>query len=429
MDVINQLLLNMLIIITPVLLYQLFWGDRQNPNLTTTNKRVIAILSTIIAILCMTYPFRFSSGFFYDFRMIPLTICVIYAGLVPSILVFVAILAHRIYLGGDIAALICSTALLITLMFVVTRAKPYIVNQTRYRNVAAGAVLGLGIGMLSTLYSCIAFWFAGQRMDVTFWIYFISYSLFYGLTLGLVIYIIEQIRTNVRMRRQLQQTDKMNVLSDLAASFAHEIRNPMTVARGFMQIVKQPDLPEDKRQLYTSMVIEEIDKAHSIVNDYLAFAKPHLEAIELVDAKQLIEQAVISVTPYARLCHVDIETELDEKLTISANKDKFVQCIMHLCKNGIEAMPNGGTLKIIGTLQNRTVCIDIIDHGIGMTPEEIRRLGTPFYSTRDKGTGLGMMVTYRVIQTIQGKIDVTSEVGKGTCFSLLIPSLHNSSYH
>ncbi|WP_282936413.1 ATP-binding protein [Paenibacillus sp. RC67] len=429
MDVVNQLLLNMLIIITPVLLYQLFWGDRHNQSLSSTNKRIIVILSTIIAILCMTYPFRFSSGFFYDFRLIPLAMCILYAGLIPSLWVMLAILAHRFYLGGNPAALIVSTSLLVTLMVLVTGCKRFVIHQSRGKNVIAAILLGLGIGMISTLYSCIAFWFTEQKMDITFWTFFSSYSLFCGITLGLVVYIVEQIRTNSRRRHQVQQTDKMNVLSELAASFAHEIRNPMTVARGFMQILKQPDLAEEKRTLYTSMVMEEIDKAHSIVNDYLAFAKPHLEAIALVDAKLLIEQALQTLEPYAKLCRVDFEAQLDDKLTISANKDKFVQCIMHLCKNGIEAMPNGGTLKIIGTVQNRTVCIDIIDHGVGMTPEEIRRLGTPFYSTREKGTGLGMMVTYRVIQTIHGKIDVTSEVGKGTCFSLLIPSIHTNSYH
>lgn len=429
MDVFNQLLLNMLIIITPVLLYQLFWGDRQNQTLSSANKRVIAILSMIIAILCMTYPFRFSSGFFYDFRMIPLAICALYAGLVPSTWVILVILAHRFYLGGNLSGLILSAAVLGTLLVLVTLSKRYVVHQSRARNVIAAVLLGLCIGIIATLYSCIAFWFTDQKLDSAYWTFFSFYSLFCTVTMGLVVYIVEQIRANSRMRQQVHQTDKMNVLSDLAASFAHEIRNPMTVARGFMQILKQPDLADEKRSLYTNMVMEEIDKAHSIVNDYLAFAKPHLEAIELVDAKQLIQQALQSIEPYAKLCHVDIETQLDDKLTISANKDKFVQCIMHLCKNGIEAMPTGGTLKIIGTVQNRTVCIDIIDHGIGMTPEEIRRLGTPFYSTREKGTGLGMMVTYRVIQTIHGKIDVTSEVGKGTCFSLLIPSLQNNSYH
>jgi two-component system sporulation sensor kinase B len=104
-------------------------------------------------------------------------------------------------------------------------------------------------------------------------------------------------------------------------------------------------------------------------------------------------------------------------------------CYIHLCSDGIEAMPHGGKLQVSGTIQNQSVCIDIIDNGIGMSAEEIQRLGTPFFSTREKGTGLGMMVTYRFIQTLNGKIDVTSVVGKGTCFSLLLPSLNNTSFH
>ncbi len=80
-------------------------------------------------------------------------------------------------------------------------------------------------------------------------------------------------------------------------------------------------------------------------------------------------------------------------------------------------------------MQSSRVSIDIIDQGIGMTEDEVGRLGTPYYTTRGKGTGLGMMVTYRVIQNIQGRIDVTSEQGKGTCFTITLPSLQPSSYH
>ncbi|ULL15103.1 two-component sensor histidine kinase [Paenibacillus sp. H1-7] len=429
MDVINQLLLNMLIIITPVLLYQLFWGDRCHQIGAKINRRIIVILGSLIAVLCMVYPFRFSDGFLYDLRMVPLAACILYAGIVPSLWVAAVMICYRLFLGGSFTALSLSLVLTGILMVLIWRSKPYIVTGSRSRNVTAAAITGLLIGLLPAVSSCITFWWIGEPITMRIVGYFGLYSLITAFTLGMVVYVVEQIKLNSRQRNQSQQADKMNVLSDLAASFAHEIRNPLTVARGFVQIMKQPGIQDDKKALYTNMVLEEIDKAQSIVTDYLSFAKPHLEVIELVDAKQLIQQALSSIEPYAKLCRVDVETQLDDKLIISANRDKFVQCMIHLCKNGIEAMPSGGKLQIIGTVQNRSVCIDIIDHGVGMTPDEIRRLGTPFYSTRDKGTGLGMMVTYRVIQTIHGKIDVTSEVGKGTCFSLLIPTLHATSYH
>ncbi|MCS7462648.1 ATP-binding protein [Paenibacillus doosanensis] len=429
MDVIKQLLFNMLIIITPVMAYHVFWAERNYSMNQSAKYRNIAVPAAVTALLCMVYPFQFANGFLYDFRFIPLSICILYAGLLPALGVAAVIIVYRFYLGGSPEALILSVVLIGLLILLVHLVKPYIIGRDRIRGTAAACIVGLITGIFSTVFSCAAFLLVGIPLNASFWMYFGLYSLLYACTFAFAVYVIEQMIINANKRNHNQQVDKMNVLSDLAASFAHEIRNPMTVARGFMQILKQPDISEDKRNLYTSMVVEEIDKAQSIVNDYLAFAKPQLEAIELVDAKALIQQALQSIEPYAKLCRVEVETELEDKMIISANKEKFVQCMVHLFKNGIEAMPGGGRLRIIGTVQSRSVCIDIIDHGVGMTPEEIRRLGTPFYSTRDKGTGLGMMVTFRVIQTIRGKIDVTSEVGKGTCFSLMIPTLHTTSYH
>lgn len=429
MDVINQLLLNLLIIVTPGMAYQLFWGERSYHISTKTHRRIIAIMSCIVALLCMSYPFRFADGFQYDLRLIPLAVCILYAGIVPSLSVAAVIVGYRMLTGGHDTALILTFLVTGTTMIMVWLCKPHIITDSRKKTVMAAAMAGIAIGLVAAALSCAAFWWIGQPLAQRTIVYFGLICLFCAISLSAIVYVIEQIKINMQRRNQTQQADKMNVLSDMAASFAHEIRNPMTVARGFMQMLKQPDIPEDKRTLYTNMVMDEIDKAHSIVNNYLSFAKPHLEAIELVDAKPLIEQALNSIEPYAKHCRVDVDAQLDDKLIISANRDKFVQCMIHLCKNGIEAMPNGGKLQIIGTVQSRNVCIDIIDHGVGMTQDEIRRLGTPFYSTREKGTGLGMMVTYRVIQTIQGKIDVTSEVGKGTCFSLLIPTLHATSYH
>ncbi|OXM86787.1 ATP-binding protein [Paenibacillus rigui] len=429
MNFINQLLLNMLIIISAITLFQIFWMDRQQKIESLLTQTIFASICALSALFCMSHPMRLTEGLQFDFRMIPLAICLLNISWRPSLIVVGSIIAYLIYYGSNDVVLYGNLLSCLLSVVLVLCCRLLVMLDNRRKNVMNAALLGFLLGIVTSILTyCLQVWVNATLLPL-YLVYYTVFSLLQGVTLGIIIRIIEQIKENMLLRQQSQDTEKINVLSGLAASFAHEIRNPMTVARGFMQILKQPGISEEKRQIYTSMVVEEIDKAQTIVNDYLTFAKPQLEAIELLDAKPLILEALHSIEPYAKLCHVDVEAKLDDKLYISANRDKFAQCMMHLCKNGIEAMPNGGKLQVIGTVQNHSVCIDIIDHGVGMTPEEIRRLGTPFYSTRDKGTGLGMMVTYRVIQMIQGKIDVTSEVGKGTCFSLLIPSLHIKSYH
>ncbi|SDD01233.1 two-component system, sporulation sensor kinase B [Paenibacillus sp. UNCCL117] len=430
MSFITQLLLNMLLIAAPILLYQLLWGDRLAQDARARSKLLAAGLSILSAILCMTYPLQFFGSMPYDLRMIALAACVLYAGLLPSLAAAAAIGMYQIMLGGvEEAILFLLAALPVIGCLLLIRRK--VMTADRILRPLAAAAVGLTVSVITAAAAAVyAIWSSPSSVfDARLAVGILFYMLTHTAAAVLAACIITRIKLNRSLRKHPQPNERMNVLSELAASFAHEVRNPMTVARGFVQMLRQGDVAENKRQVYVQMVQEEIDRAQTVINDYLSFAKPQLDAIELLDAKLLVLRAVDSLRTFASLRHVDIKTELQDKLMISANAEKFIQCITHLCQNGIESMPGGGTLRIIGSLHSSMVSIDIIDHGIGMTPEEVGRLGTPYYSLRGKGNGLGMMVTYRAIHNIHGRIDVTSEHGKGTCFTLLLPTLQPSSYH
>lgn len=427
MDFVTQLLLNMLLIVTPFMLYHLFWIDRLHSIDDSRKRWAAAALAAISAVLSMTYPVQLTEGFQYDLRYIALAACFMYAGMLPTLAVFAVIVIYRFILGGigAYAALTCIITVFFFLWFVKRKVHPSVLVQ---KPLLAGGI-GLAIAGITALVT-LAFALAGSftvRSNTA--LFFAAYALTYTAASIIVVYIVRQIRINLDIRRQIQHHDKMNLLSEMAASFAHEIRNPMTVARGFVQMMKQGDLSEEKRQVYNQMVLDEMDRAQSIINDYLSFARPQMETLELLDARQLVLRALEMLDTFAQLRRVRFDIDLQEKLMVSANADKLTQCIVRLCKNGIESMPSGGTLRIIGSVQSSRVSIDIIDQGIGMSDEEIRRLGTPYYTTRSKGTGLSRMVTYRAIQNIQGSIEVTSELGKGTCFTITLPSLQPSSYH
>ncbi|MUG69215.1 HAMP domain-containing sensor histidine kinase [Paenibacillus validus] len=427
MDFVTQLLLNMLLVVTPVMMYPLFWIDRLQHIDDTGNRWAAAALAALSAVLSMTYPVQLADGFQYDMRFIALTACFMYTGTLPTLAVFAVVVLYRFMEGGAGAYVsLAITAVVFLFLWAVKRKihpsallqKPLVAGWIGLVVVAITAVLSIPFtGLGHMVYS----------PEIA--LFFVAYALTYMGTSVIIVCIVRQIRINLDLRKQIQQRDKMNLLSELAASFAHEIRNPMTVARGFVQMMKQRELTEEKRQVYNQMVLDELDRAQSIINDYLSFARPQMEALELLDAKQLVLRALEQLDTFAQLRNVRIEVDLQDKLMISANADKLTQCIVHLCRNGIESMPGGGILRIIGSVQSSRVSIDIIDQGIGMTEDEVGRLGTPYYTTRGKGTGLGMMVTYRVIQNIQGRIDVTSEQGKGTCFTITLPSLQPSSYH
>ncbi|WP_165452133.1 sensor histidine kinase [Paenibacillus thalictri] len=427
MAFINQLVYNLLINITPIMLYHLLRNDKETISGKLSSPYGIAILCTITAILCMLCPFSFTPGYMYDLRFVPLFISFLFGGIRSGLLVTAVLVAYRLLLGGAGAyAWVISLGINVMLYIVFSRGLRRL--EPSRRILYSGVVCFVG-SLFVPLQATIRTIWTGAAFDTYFVPYFCLFSILHMAAASTAVWVIEQIRKNVKQHESQLQAEKINVLSELAASFAHEILNPLTVTSGFLQMMKQTGIPDEKKQLFNRLALEEVDKAQSIVKDYLSFAKPQFETQETFDAKTLLEEAGAQLRSYAQLHHVAIEMFLEEKLTVFASREKLAQSISHIVKNGIEAMPQGGKLIIVGTLQNQRVCIDVIDHGVGMTQEEIGRLGTPHYSTTQKGTGLGMMMAYRIIHLMRGKIEVISEVGKGTCFSISIPASGSASFH
>ncbi|HWO77725.1 MAG TPA: ATP-binding protein [Bacillus sp. (in: firmicutes)] len=225
-----------------------------------------------------------------------------------------------------------------------------------------------------------------------------------------------------RTEELARKSEKLEIVSHLAASISHEVRNPLTVAKGFMQMFYE-DLTEDSKKQLWGIAIQELDRAAEIINDYLMFAKPAIENKEIINIRHELQHAVNIVTPLANMNTVQIHLPLrnDEDSFILGDRQKLQQCLINVLKNGIEAMPNGGELQILLHQHHSDLQIDIHDSGKGMTQEQINRLGEPYFTTKEKGTGLGMMVSFSIVKGMNGSINVTSEPQKGTCFSIKLP--------
>ena len=225
-----------------------------------------------------------------------------------------------------------------------------------------------------------------------------------------------------RTEELARKSEKLEIVSHLAASISHEVRNPLTVAKGFMQMFYE-DLMEDSKKQHCDIAIQELDRAAEIINDYLMFAKPAIENKEMINIWHELQHAVTIVTPLANMNTVQIHLPLrsDEDGFVLGDRQKLQQCLINILKNGIEAMPNGGELQVLLHHHHSDLQIDIHDYGKGMTQEQINRLGEPYFTTKEKGTGLGMMVSFSIVKGMNGRINVTSEPLKGTCFSIKLP--------
>ncbi|MFC4410878.1 PAS domain S-box protein [Chungangia koreensis] len=231
--------------------------------------------------------------------------------------------------------------------------------------------------------------------------------------------ILTQDITELKSREMmLRKTDKLGVIGKLAAGIAHEIRNPLTSIKGFLQL-----LAIDSKNGYTDVILSELERIESIMNEFLTLAKPHQENdMKVREFICVVEEVRSFMSPEALLNRVQIQSDYQvEKLMVNFEPKQIKQVLINLIKNAIEAMPDGGTVTLKTYELNGQAVIEVTDEGAGIPKERLARLGEPFYSNKEKGTGLGLMVSYRIIQNHSGTIQFFSEVGKGTTVQIRLP--------
>ncbi|WP_158594104.1 sensor histidine kinase [Cohnella faecalis] len=222
----------------------------------------------------------------------------------------------------------------------------------------------------------------------------------------------------------LQRTEKMKIISDLAASVAHEVRNPLQVTRGFLQLLSEKSDLENKN--YFGMAINELDRASTIITDFLTFAKPEMETLVMLDLSEEIKKIEGIMSPLAALHGGILVIDIPENLHIYGNSSKLKQAFINIIKNSIEAIGKDGVIGIYAYSTERDVILRISDNGEGMEEEKLASLGEPFFSTKSKGTGLGLMVTFRIIEAMKGSIEFRSTKGKGTEAIIRFPLIKQS---
>ncbi|MCG7214928.1 sensor histidine kinase [Paenibacillus mucilaginosus] len=428
LNLVNVLLLNVLALAAAVMLYQLPWSEKLRRGRETQSRLMAAAVCALASLFAMAHPLQLGSWPPLDFGMIPLAVCFFYGGPLYALGAAALMLAFRFGAGG-LEAWVFPVVLALVLggLWLVRR---------RLRETAVllhplnGALLGLAVSAVMVLSGAATLLAQGIAPSWQLYALWAAYAAAHACTAGLIAYLLGQTRLRISGQQAgLPEQNTSAAAAELASSIAREVHPSLTAAKGFVQMLAGHELPESKRQAYAKLAQEEMDKAQTVIGDFVTLSRPPLADLELLDVKQAILKALETLQPYAALQKIEVLTQLQDSLIISANADHFTQCMLHLLRNGMEAMPGGGRLHIVAGRQNQTVCIDIIDEGAGMSPDEVGRLGTPLYSAGSKRSRLGMIVTYRTIQNLHGRIDVTSELGKGTCFSILLPSLPASTYH
>ncbi|MFS0839808.1 ATP-binding protein [Paenibacillus sp. 1P03SA] len=413
----HEVLFNVLISCSPVIVSPFF--DESNPLSKKSYKPMMTLVSILAALVCATYPYSSGSGIKQSLFMIPLASSFLYGGLLPAL----AVTASLLLLHGFVfpASLPTDAVFLLICACFGGLYLKFCKKNGRLSSFLCPVLLSGGLGFTFMAFQMYFHRKHQLSLPSDFYSFHAFSILLHCVSMAIVIYLSGFIRESRLSRMESQRAEKLDVVSELAASVAHEIRNPMTVARGFLQILSQTEVSEEKKKIYTTMAIEEMDRVQQIITSYLAFAKPQAEITEPLSVNGVIVSLVQRIQGYAGSGRVQLETHSPPSLWVTANAEKLIQCLVNLSRNGIEAMPDGGRLRIEAYPETKSVCISIEDTGIGMNAEEIARLGSPFYSTKQKGTGLSVMVAFRIIETFSGKVQVTSVPGRGTRVLITLP--------
>ncbi|GFN33944.1 ATP-binding protein [Paenibacillus xylaniclasticus] len=223
-----------------------------------------------------------------------------------------------------------------------------------------------------------------------------------------------------KMEELLRRSEKLTTVGKLAAGVAHEIRNPLTTLKGFLQLQMQTN--KLNRQ-HIDMMMTELDRINLIVGEFLILAKPQAAKFQVKDVRFVLGDVMSLLDSQAHLCGVVFQSEFTkEACYVHCEENQLKQVFINLLKNAMEAMPSGGTIKIkVEISEQQQVCIEIIDEGCGIPEEMIPSLGDPFVTGKEAGTGLGIMISQRIIQSHRGTMFISSQVNVGTTVMITLP--------
>ncbi len=231
--------------------------------------------------------------------------------------------------------------------------------------------------------------------------------------------IIRDISERKKNEELLINSEKLYVAGQLAAGIAHEIRNPLTSLKGFLQLIVSG---RSNNSTYYDIMNSELDRIEDIVSELLMLSKPQVYQLSYHDVRNMMRDTITLLETQAILHNISIEADYgNEPLWVYGVENQVKQVFINVIKNAIEAMIDGGGIRVKLYRNGDDVYAQIHDEGPGIGEDQLAKIGQPFYTTKEKGTGLGLMVSYKIVDNHRGRISANSEIGRGTVFEIVLP--------
>ena len=227
---------------------------------------------------------------------------------------------------------------------------------------------------------------------------------------------------------QMKRADRLASIGEMAAGIAHEIKNPLAGIAGVIQVMKKDRAPGDPKRAILDEVLSQVERMDKAVRNLLSFARPPEPKMSLVDVNELIGKLIDFLSPQFAKHGITAERRLAAGLPwLVVDPDLMQQALLNISLNAIKAMPEGGTFSVETRTESRdgnipnAIKIVFTDSGEGITPENLSRIFSPFFTTRQQGTGLGLAITQRIVEQHHGELSVMSTAGKGATFTITLP--------
>ncbi|MEC2342848.1 MULTISPECIES: ATP-binding protein [Paenibacillus] len=231
-----------------------------------------------------------------------------------------------------------------------------------------------------------------------------------------------------KMEDLLRRSEKLTTVGQLAAGVAHEIRNPLTTLRGFLQMQQRT---RTVNVMHTDVMLAELDRINLIVSEFLILAKPQAVQFQIKDVRFTMGDVVSLLDSEAHLHNIEFEVHFSPSpVLVHCEENQLKQVFINLLKNAMEAMPKGGKILLqVEEDDSGFAVLRVIDEGEGIAKDRLQKLGEPFYTNKEKGTGLGLMISQRIIEGHRGTLKIESELGKGTAVTITLPLVQEEEEH
>ncbi|MEH7489504.1 PAS domain S-box protein [Priestia megaterium] len=236
-----------------------------------------------------------------------------------------------------------------------------------------------------------------------------------------VLLIVSRDRTEyLKTEELLQKSEKLAAVGQLATAIAHEIRNPLTTIKGFVQLMKETDRSAIG---YANIMLDELERINGIVSEMLLLSKPESEHFRVFSLTEAVKYVMSLTSHEALLKNIDfLYDEQTNNASVYGNKNHLIQVLLNVFKNAIEAMDGPGNIYItIKTAQDNHIFIEVRDEGVGISKDRLEHIGEPFFTLKEKGMGLGLTISSKIIHDHHGTLQIESEQNKGTIVKIRLP--------